>query len=71
MKNDSIKEIKPMVSIQSDQQLIEKLTVLEKTEELVQDELLLKASLIAELEERHGRSELEHIQDLIKNKLVA
>jgi hypothetical protein len=71
MTNYSIEKIKLAASQHDDQQLIETLTALAIKDELKEDDLTVKACLHAVLEERHGRSEAEHIERLIKKKSAA
>ncbi|MEH6453137.1 MAG: hypothetical protein V7782_08880 [Psychromonas sp.] len=71
MKNYSNEEIKLVASNQDDQQIIAKLTVLTGKEDLNQNDMVIKTSLSAVLEERHGASELEHIEVMIQKKLAA
>ncbi len=71
MTKGSIEKMQRVAGQQDDQQLIERLSVLEMKAGSEQDELLIKTSLYGVLEERHGRSEVEQIKSLIKNKLTA
>ena len=71
MKNFTNEEIKLAVYKQNDQQIIETLTALAAKNELEQHEQVLRAYARDVLAERHGPSEVEHIETLIEKKIVA
>ena len=71
MQNDTMEEIKLSVYKQNDQQIIEMLTSLAAKNELEQHDEIVKSYLRDALIERHGWSEVEHIEALIGKQIVA
>ncbi|WP_372882276.1 hypothetical protein [Psychromonas sp.] len=71
MKNYTNEEIKLAVYKQNDEQIIATLTSLAAKNELEQHEEVVRSCLRDVLAERHGPSEVEHIETLIEKKIVA
>ncbi|MGB5445309.1 MAG: hypothetical protein WBM99_07355 [Psychromonas sp.] len=71
MQKSTIEEIQLAASKLCDLQIIETLTSFAIKNTLAQHELKVKACLKSILEERHGLSEVEHIESMIYKKICA